>query len=118
MIVDNLNGNKWAPVLGKIPGTAVNLGGHVFIVPPLNLDQVVALKDDLPKLGQGDDLPTMLASSLPILHQSLVRNYPDITVEDLRALLDLGNMRAVCDAIVSTNGLKVTPPGETSPASQ
>lgn len=109
--------SKYAPVPGKIPGTAVNLGGHVFIVPPLNLDQVVALKDDLPKLGQGTDLGDMLANSVPVLHASLVRNYPDLTVEELRALLDVGNLRPVCDALIAVNGLKVSPSGETSPAS-
>jgi hypothetical protein len=111
------NGHDFAPVTGKIPGTMINLGGREYILAPLNLDQVQQFEEVIPKLGQAATLQENIKQSLPLIHASLSRNYPEITIEDVRKIVDLGNFAAASWAIVSLSGYKRVPAGESPPAS-
>jgi hypothetical protein len=105
----------YQPVPGKIPGTTLNLGGHELVLAPLNLDQVQAFEATIANLGQPKSLPEAIAEAVPLIHASLSRNYPDLSVEDVRRLVDLGNFAAACTAIVTSSGFKRAAPGESSP---
>ncbi len=109
------NGKKYAPVPGKIPGTPLNLGGVDFVMPPLNLDQVRAFESVLPTLGKKGSLTENIDEGLPLLHAALSRNYPDLTLDELRPLLDLGNFPAACSALVESSGFVESAPGEPRP---
>lgn len=100
------------PVPGKIPGTRVNLGGTEFVLAPLNLVQVEALSDSIAKLGQSADLRENLAIAVPLVQASLSRNYPSITLDDVRQLLDLGNFAEASQAVVKISGYVPASPGE------
>jgi hypothetical protein len=118
--VEIVNGNKYAPVPGKIPGVAINLGGREFILAPLSLIQVEALEEQINGLSnnEGLSLGGAVAKGLPIILAALQRNYPDITAEALKPLLDLANIAEATRIIINASGLTRTiPPGEPAPAS-
>lgn len=116
MELANGNGSKYAPLPGKIPGTALNLGGHDFIVPPLNLNQVQHFGSVFESPPKADNFVQEFENALPIIIAAMQRNYPDFTEEDARALIDVGNFRDVVEAIVDSSGLVKA--GEARPASQ
>lgn len=109
---------KYAPLPGSIPGTRLNLGGQILIMPPLNLDQVRQFESVLPTLGKKGSTSENVEEALPLLHAALSRNYPDLTVEELRALLDLGNLLPACEALVESSGYTSAAPGEAMPPSR
>ena len=111
------NGSKYAPVPGKIPGTALNLGGIDFVAPPFNLDGV---QEVMPLLNGAKDLTTaedVLKHSARIIHVSLKRNYPDLTFDELLVLIDMGNAQNVLETICTASGIEFKKPGEMMPAS-
>jgi hypothetical protein len=107
---------KYAPIPGKIPGTAVNLGGHEFIIAPLNLDLFIEHEKTISQFGSIEKSISGLERVLPTFLASIRRNYPDMTLEALRGLVDFGNFTQLTDAIVETNALKLKAPGESVPA--
>jgi hypothetical protein len=107
---------KYAPIPGKIPGTAVNLGGHDFIVAPLNLDLFVAHEAQITAMGSLPTTKEGVEQVLPLFLVCIQRNYPDMTLAALRQLVDFGNVTALTNAIIETNGLKLKAPGESVPA--
>lgn len=116
-MTDSANG-KYRPVPGKIPGTVVNLGGVDYTLAPLNLIQVEALDDSIRKLGSSQDMKENFEIALPLVHASMTRNYPDVTLEDVRLLLDMGNFMAATQAVVRISGYTPSASGEAVPASQ
>lgn len=92
--------SKYAPLPGKIPGTSVNLGGHELVLAPLNLDQLTELSPSIEALGKQDTLAQNIERGLPIIHASLLRNYPEMTLDDVRALVDVGNVGPAFAAIM------------------
>jgi hypothetical protein len=106
---------KWAPVPGKIPGVAVNLGGHTLVLAPLGIGKAREFSERGKEAKTDDD---MAALGVAMIHASLVRNYPDITLDAVRDLLDTGNLREATDAIAAQSGLKRVTPGELTPGSQ
>ncbi len=117
--VSEPNGNKYAPVPGKIPGRQINMGGLLLTFAPLSLDQVQALEPVVAKMGpqEGKTLAATIEDALPILLASLQRNYPDLTIEQLRPLVDVGNFGEATSAVIDISGYGRTLPGETLPAS-
>lgn len=110
--------DQYAPLPGKIPGTEVEMGGRKFVVPPLNLDGIQEIEPYLDKIGSKDlKVREQLANAIPIIWTALRRQYPEMTKEDVSALVDLGNFHYVLAAVVSVSGFKEAPSGEPSPAS-
>jgi hypothetical protein len=111
------NGSKYAPVPGKIPGTALNLGGVEFVAAPFNLDGVQEATRLLESLQGAKTAQESLRGAAAVIAISLQRNNPDITVEDVTALLDLGNWEAALLAVCGASGIKFAALGEPRPAS-
>lgn len=111
------NGHAYRPVPGKIPGRAINLGGHDFIMPPLNLDGVRVAQPLFVEFEKQEQVADTLAMAAKILHLALARNYPDLTEADLAGLLDTGNAVPALAALASLSGFKASPLGEARPAS-
>lgn len=107
---------KYASVPGKIPGTLVNLGGQNFVMPPLNLDQVQQLEGTMATAKELATIREQIDAMLPVLHAALSRNYPDLTIEELRPLVDMGNFAPVSAALYTSSGFVATKPGEPEPA--
>lgn len=109
------NGHSFAPIKGKIPGKAINLGGHTLVLAPLNLDglqQAMPLLDALKELTKLDEIIT---GSAPIVLLSLERNY-DIKLDEVVLLLDAGNVTQAVAIVCGVSGLEATAPGEIAPA--
>lgn len=116
---DAVNGSKYAPVPGKIPGTAINLGGRDLILAPLNLDGVQAFEPLQERFKQeAGDLGGLTNIVAEALHLSLRRNYPDMTIEDVAGLLDVNNMQSAMEELTAAAGFRKAAPGESAPASQ
>ena len=108
---------SYKPVPGQIPGTVINLSGVTFVMPPLNLDQIREYDAVIPSLGKKTGFKNNLDEALPIIHAALSRNYPDLRVEELSALLDLGNFESTVTALVQSSGYVPAKKGEAPPAS-
>ncbi len=108
------NGRHYANVPGKIPGTLVNLGGQEYVLAPLNLVQCEQFELQIAELGNASamDFKQQFAIALPLIHASLSRNYPNITLDEVRNILDLGNFKAAALAVVESSGFVPASPGE------
>jgi len=110
------NGSKYAPVPGKIPGAALNLGGIDFIAAPLNLDSVQAAMALLDRLKGVDKTEDALRGAAEVILLSLQRNNPDLTLDQLMPLIDLGNWEGALSAVCGASGIMFAKPGEPRPA--
>ena len=88
-----------------IDGQKVRMGGRDWILAPLNFYQLrVSLKSDLDNL-RNPDTESRLDSFERIIHGSLERNYPGMTIEDTQRLLDMGNIELVVAAVMAASGM-------------
>ena len=101
-----------------IPGIMVAMGGQQWTVPPLTLGQLRRL---MPKVQQLAEIDSQMGEKqigilVEIVAAALQRNYPEISVEILENLLDLGNAGAVLNAVLTGSGLmhRDRSPGEES----
>lgn len=112
----NGNGsNKYKPKPGTIPGSVLKLRGVEVVITPLCLDDFVALEPEFAGFSS-QALGKQMAITVKAAHRSMLANHPDITVADVRQLIDTKNMFEVMAAMVSANELSVTKPGESRPA--
>ena len=95
----------------KIPGTPINLGGDEYIVAPLNFRQIKELKAELAALKGtitiADDSEAF-DTFCKIVQASLSRNYPDMTIDKVQDILDIGNAPKAVMAIMGMSGLEQT----------
>jgi hypothetical protein len=91
----------------RFAGQEVNLGGTMYVVPPLALG---ALKQLLPKIKAltiGEDLLPDLSQVVDLLEiclAALRRNYPALTLEELGDIVDLGNFKTLVAAVMGAVG--------------
>ncbi len=98
--------------MSKIPGVIIAMGGQDWTIPPLTLGQLRRL---MPKVRELTDVGAnmgeeQIGTLVEIVTAAMLRNYPDITLEQVEELLDLGNARDVMTAVLTGSGLK--PAGE------
>ena len=77
-----------------IPGVTLTLGGRDFVVPPLSMKAMRELGPRWPEIKDIGEVPTapQIDLVMSVLHTALMRNYPDLTMEDLDELIDLANL--------------------------
>lgn len=97
-------------------GATVRMGGRDWTVPPLTFRQLRRLQPQLERLARinAAATPEQIGAVSEIVQAALSRNYPDITVDEVEDMLDLGNAGRVIAAILSSSGLV---PGEARPGS-
>jgi hypothetical protein len=91
-----------------IPGVEVAMGGQDWLVPPLTLGQLRRL---MPKVRQLTEIGASMGEPqigvlVEIVAVALQRNYPDVTMDTVENLLDLGNAGVVLNAVLTGSGLK------------
>ena len=93
-----------------IEGVKINLGGREFVAPPLNFKALRLLTPKLGLLATMGDVPTgeQIDVVIDVVLAALSRNYPDLTRDDLEALLDLANLATALTAIMGASGLEKT----------
>jgi hypothetical protein len=92
-------------------GHNIELGGTTYVVPPLNFRQLRDLAADIEALGAIDPNSLRLTAEdvgriLKIAHAALSRNYPDLTIEQMEELVDLGNAKELMMAVTGVSGLE------------
>lgn len=94
-------------VQSKIEGIEIPLGGELYIVPPLNFKSLRALAVDIDNLSaiKGQPSPDQMLSMCKIAHAAIARNYPDITLDKVEDVMDLGNGARVIKAIMGASGM-------------
>ena len=97
-----------------IPGVTIQMGGNEWTVPPLTLGQLRKLNDKIASMiSIGNDdvgITQEQADTIgEVVAAALSRNYPDMTIEKVLDLIDLGNARDVISAVLGGSGLR---PGE------
>src|ERR1017187_9580960 len=90
-----------------LDGIKVKLNGTEFIAPPLALGALKKLLPRITTLNQVGGLPSAedIDTMVVIVHSALLRNYPDITQQEVEDGLDMGNMRGTVFAVMSGSGL-------------
>jgi hypothetical protein len=109
---------KYAPRPGFIPGVAINLGGHDFVLAPLGLRLMREFQAKTEDLSKRDPQPTpedWYALNVDAIVASLQRNYPDVTSENIADLLDSSNVQEALRFVLDQTGLKRVKPGEIQP---
>jgi hypothetical protein len=90
-----------------IKGEKITVGGEEMILPPLNLDDV---EQYWVQLIDGSLFKDLNACA-QIFHSALVRNYPDLTLEDLKKKMRPGELVLNLPILMKQSGFVV--PGET-----
>lgn len=105
---------------GKLEGVLINLGGQALIVPPLNFKALKALQSKFSTLNslKVGSVPTadQMDVSMEIIHAAIVRNYPDVTLEQVQDWVDLININEILPAIMGASGLERTKGAEVGEA--
>ena len=89
-----------------IDGKKINLGGEDFIMPPCNflgLEKYLEISEKLPTISDQKEQMSLMAEMVLI---PLKRNYPDLTLDQVKGLLDPVNVHEAIVAIVEVSGLK------------
>ena len=93
----------------KFEGTPIKLGGVEYVMPPLNLKRLKALRAEFDIVNTMDKGRIMtdeqIDAMLKVIHAAISRNYPDMTVDDLAELIDFGNLQTISAAVSSISGL-------------
>lgn len=88
----------------KYEGVSMKIGGRELVIPPLSLKQVQKLYPTIEALQkESDPLKSMEAVSL-VVHAALKRNYPEMTLDEVDDMLDLGNFKAVIETVMGVSG--------------
>jgi hypothetical protein len=97
----------------KLDGVPLKLGGTDYILPPLNL---AALEKYWPVIESWGEPPASLVERLSegaeLLHAALARNYPELTLADIKEGLDLASFPAALALLLEVSGLARREPGE------
>lgn len=103
--------NAAPPKEPPVAGTWVEMGGKSYLVPPLNFKGLRQVEEDLKVLAsiklEGGALPSddQVKSLCKVIKASIVRNYPNVTLEELEDLVDFGNLPQLILAVMKASGL-------------
>lgn len=92
-------------MITKVKGIAIDFSGRVLVVPPLNLKSLQQLQERLEKF-QGSISPESVETVIEATHAALLRNYPELSKDEVSEMIDLGNMMEVMEAVMDVSGLK------------
>ena len=92
-----------------VPGTSIEMAGREWVVPPLTVSQYLRL---LPTIKAAQNVEDMQAipTIVETVTTALQRNYPDLTMDAVADMLDLGNMLRAFVAALSRNPAANTAP--------
>ena len=98
-----------APTAAKCRGGQwVTLGDEAYRIPPLGFMAIQDLADEVQGLAQMGARPTpaQMVTVAKIVHAAIKRNYPDMSVEELGEMLDIGNYQRVLGEVLQIAGFK------------
>lgn len=88
-------------------GTVITLGDTEFTVAPLTFKQLRTLEPELITLESMSTRPTSEQQDavMRIIHASVSRNNPEVSLDDMGDLIDMGNLRPAIEAVMGVSGL-------------
>jgi hypothetical protein len=92
----------------QFEGCVVHFGGADWVAAPLTLGPIKRLTPVLKRLTAKDaaaDPLEQLGDVVQLVHASLVRNYPGLTVGQLEDAIELSALPAVVQAVLQVSGL-------------
>lgn len=93
-------------------GAPVRFGNRIYILPPLNLieTQAVVEKSETMKDMSQEQVFAFMAD---VVHQSVVKNYPDVTLDQVKnEFLNSWNFRDVYELVLNKSGIIGEPTDE------
>jgi len=89
-----------------LDGQKLKLGETEYTVPPLNLKAMRRLLPAISKL-RTVGLPTDedLSTIVDVVHSALLRNYPELTKDQVEEGIDMGNMKDALSVVLGQSGL-------------
>ncbi len=87
-------------------GEWVQVGDEVYRIPPLAFRHVQELQEEVTGLAVMGTRPTadQMKTVTKIVHSAMQRNYPELTVDQVDDMLDLGNYQQVLGAVLAIGG--------------
>jgi hypothetical protein len=91
-----------------IPGISISIGEEQFILPPLGLEGLRKTADIQARFAEMS-IEERLDANIEIVHSALIRNYPDLTLDEMRAKIhawELTELVGVLPALYEKQGFK------------
>lgn len=85
-----------------LDGVTVKIGRREFIVPPLNIKSLKRAAKLAPVMEGGGE--ESFDACVDVIHMAVVRNYPDVTRDELEEELDSTNLPTVVNAVLEASG--------------
>ena len=79
--------------------------GKEYVIAPLTLGALEDFNDQIQGIGEADTI-TAARTIVDVASASLQRNYPALTRDHVRHLIDLENMREVFESCMDASGAK------------
>ena len=92
-----------------LKGVTIIVGEEEMILPPMNIGIV---EDFYDAITGGLNTASGLKVMRELVHTTLLRNYPDLTMEDFRQKVSLVELTAAIPKLLAVSGFEVTKPGE------
>ena len=92
-----------------IEGKKITLGGVEYTLPPLNftaIERYMALQSDIQSAVDSADLQKQINIMAEIVWLALRRNYPEMTVETVKDMVDMTSVHSIVEEVVEVSGLK------------
>jgi hypothetical protein len=95
------------------------IGLDEYRIPPLGFEELKDFEDDIRALREMQGgLPTKAQMGIisRMVHAALARNYPKLTIEDVRPMIDVGNCQRLIATVMALSGYEKgggDEPGET-----
>jgi hypothetical protein len=91
-----------------IDGAVMTINGQEYVIPALNFKALRKLRADLDMLGKVESNRPLTDDEadafVRVFHAALVRNYPDMTTDDVEELVDFRNLVPLMTAIMGASG--------------
>ncbi len=96
----------------RYPGSRITLGDREFVVPSLSVIDARDKWPDILKLNSGmtaAEFPERLGKVLEIVHAAVVRNYPDLTIDELGQYVSAVNAGDLLLTVAQESGFVAKP---------
>ena len=101
----------------KRGGVWVQMGEEEYRIPPLGFGSLKDLQERITTLQGMVGIPNadQLQAVAEIVHQAIIRNYPDMPLAQVVDMLDMANFQPVLNAVLNTAGYRKAAEGESQP---
>lgn len=90
----------------RIKGVTVELNGTEYVIPPIALGALEQLQSRIGAFDGNVQDAKQISTVIDCAYAAMLRNYPDMTREEVADLIDIGNMNEVFAAVMDVSGLK------------